>query len=200
MKYIFQKLQMKKVPKITGWYLVINNAEDLMIFHLSYDVFQSVISKAITEDFNVKTWKDGLSKQKHYSSEFGCGIDAVSKIRGTSFADTLKDLLINYHDRQFELIKQGYSILFAPNGISYSVDRNNEIYTVLEIIVKDTPVFPECTDVHYSQFPGGEHWYASVGCIDIKDKDGNIKWNTITEAEKATEWFLHGENGINYER
>ena len=194
MKYIFQKLQMKKVPKITGWYLVINNAEDLMIFHLNYDIAQSVIHKALTEDFDVKMGK------KHYATDLSSGVAQIAKIIQQSFAETLSGLIKESYNKQFELIKRGYTILFAQNGISYCIDKNNEIYTVLETIVKDTPVFPECTDVHYSQFPGGEHWYASVGCIDIKDKDGNIKWNTITEAEKAAEWFLHGENGINYER
>ena len=187
MSYTFRKLQLKKVPQVMGWYLVIDNAEDLLSFRANYDVSQSLIRKAITEDFDVKMGK------KHYTTNMGIGVYQISKIKQQSFADSLCDLIKESYNAQFKLIEQGYSILFSPNGISYSVDKDNEIYNTMEEIIKDEPIFPECKDVHYSQFPMGTHWYASIGCTDVKDKDGNIKWNTITEAEKAAEWFLNRE-------
>ena len=35
----------------------------------------------------------------------------------------------------------------------------------------------------------GQHWYAKIGNMDVKDKDGNMKWNTKEEAEAAARWF-----------
>jgi len=190
-KYTFRKLQLKRVPSVVCWYLCIDNTLDLMAFYLNYEISQSIISKAIIEDLNVQLWKQGLSRQKHYASKLSCGASSLAEVEGKSFADTLSELLKNTHKHQFDLIDKGYTVLLSQNGISYSVDKNNEIYNILEEIKKDKPVFPECRDVHYSKFQYDSHWYARIGVIDIQDKFGNTKWNTREEAEKATKWFLN---------
>ncbi len=44
----------------------------------------------------------------------------------------------------------------------------------------------------------GNHWYAKIGKLDIKDKDNNMKWNTKAEAEAAAKWFI--ENKVSWKR
>jgi len=189
MKYKFQRLQMKRVPRVIGWYLVIDNAKDLWLYRLNDNISQSIIGHAVIDDIEVK------AGNKHYSTDLSNGISQLSKIRQQCFSDTLSQAIMQSQENQFKLIKKGYSILFAENGISYSIDKNNEIYNVLDEIIKDVPVFPECGDVHYSQWSNGIHWYARIGCTDIKDKNGNMKWLTKEEAEKASEWFLSNKQG-----
>jgi len=46
-KYVFKRLQMKKVPSVISWYLVIDNEADLLLLHMNYDVSQSVISELL---------------------------------------------------------------------------------------------------------------------------------------------------------
>lgn len=49
-------------------------------------------------------------------------------------------------------------------------------------------------DVRYMQWNihgnKGTHWYAKIGNLDIKDKDGNMKWDTKPEAENAARWYI----------
>ena len=33
-------------------------------------------------------------------------------------------------------------------------------------------------------------WYAKIGKRDVYDSEGNMKWDTKDEAEKAAKWFL----------
>lgn len=44
----------------------------------------------------------------------------------------------------------------------------------------------------FIQWTGGEHWYAKIGDEDIV-VDGNQKWNTKAEAEKAAAKYLKGK-------
>ena len=43
--------------------------------------------------------------------------------------------------------------------------------------------------VTYSRWPKGRHWYAKVGNEDVIDSEGNQKWNTKKEAQKAVRDF-----------
>lgn len=40
---------------------------------------------------------------------------------------------------------------------------------------------------------GGNHWYAKIGKLDIRDRDGSMKWNTKAEAEAAAKWFINNK-------
>jgi len=54
-------------------------------------------------------------------------------------------------------------------------------------------------DVRFIQWPGGRHWYAKLGSIDIVDKYGNQKWNDKYYAiEVAKKWCKCGGNWSKY--
>ena len=44
----------------------------------------------------------------------------------------------------------------------------------------------------------GVHWYAKIGNEDVRDKAGNMKWNTKEEAEEAARWFCQYLNWKHY--
>ncbi len=80
---------------------------------------------------------------------------------------------------------------------------------IVEERFEDKLVYPieshvRLEDVRYIQWNmpdlniKGTHWYAKLGKRDVVDKDGNMKWNTKAEAEKAAEWFI--ENKIAFKR
>ena len=75
---------------------------------------------------------------------------------------------------------------------------------IVEERYEGTLVYPVETqvrleDVRYMQWNmpdmniKGTHWYAKIGKTDIVDKDGNMKWDTKGEAEKAAEWFIYNK-------
>lgn len=76
-----------------------------------------------------------------------------------------------------------------------TVFRLTDAYQIAEDDWSDELVYPDergldMKHVRYIQWQGGCHWYAKVGKLDIIDADGNQKWNSKAEAEKAARWFL----------
>ena len=45
-------------------------------------------------------------------------------------------------------------------------------------------------DLVIKQWPQGKHWYAQIGNVDVKDKEGNMKWNTYKGAKDASHEFI----------
>lgn len=107
--------------------------------------------------------------------------------------------------------------MYLDNGVVETMIVDGD--EIVDEISKDTLEFPieeQCRleEVRYMQWGksdylalglpescrhyGGNHWYAKIGKLDIKDKDGNMKWNTREEAEAAAKWFI--ENKVSYHR
>ena len=87
---------------------------------------------------------------------------------------------------------------FYPEGVACYCNTDDD-GTYYSEVWKDELVYPTketltLKDVKFMQWNllgnKGEHWYAKVGKRDVYDKDGNLKWNTRAEAEKAAQWFL----------
>jgi hypothetical protein len=54
-------------------------------------------------------------------------------------------------------------------------------------------------DVRFIQWPGGTHWYAKLGNIDIVSECGNQKWNDKYYAmEVAKKWCRCGGDWSKY--
>lgn len=99
--------------------------------------------------------------------------------------------------------------MYLDNGVVESRPCNED--EILEEMEKDTLEYPIETqfrfeDVRYMKWDmpdlriKGTHWYAKIGNRDVKDKDGNCKWDTIEEAHKAAEWFVEELNLRRYNR
>ena len=107
--------------------------------------------------------------------------------------------------------------MYFDNGVIETRMVNGD--EIVDEVVKDNLEFPieeqyRLEDVRYMQWGkmdylalglpescknyGGNHWYAKIGKLDIKDKDGNMKWNTKAEAESAAKWFI--ENKVSWKR
>lgn len=44
-------------------------------------------------------------------------------------------------------------------------------------------------DIKLSKWPGGKHWYAKVGTMDV-EVDGQVKWNTQKRAKEMANRFI----------
>ena len=65
-------------------------------------------------------------------------------------------------------------------------------------ILKDTLDYPReqqytIDDVRFTKWgENTKHWYARLGtCEDVRDKEGNMKWDTREEAEIAAKWYIN---------
>lgn len=110
-------------------------------------------------------------------------------------ATRLENETLNNRVNDFRNGKESY----FDNGVVETIMCKGD--EIVEECIKDELVYPEEThcrleDVRYMRWDmpdlkiKGTHWYAKLGRFDVKDKDGNMKWDTKEEAEKAAEWFV----------
>lgn len=115
--------------------------------------------------------------------------------------DTINSRVRDFHKYSGEI--------YLDNGVVETMMVDGD--EIVDEVVKDSLEFPieeqyRLEEVRYMQWGkmdylalglpescknyGGNHWYAKIGKLDIKDKDGNMKWNTKSEAEAAAKWFI----------
>ena len=119
--------------------------------------------------------------------------DAV-KLENQVFQNRIKDFL-------------KYGKIYLADGVQQLI-FNEDVHEIVEEVECDELIYPReahfhIEEVRYMQwdvpgYPKGEHWYAKIGNMDVKDKQGNMKWNTKEEAEKAAEWFCQELNWQRY--
>ena len=173
------------------WYLK-PNSEEQVLEHFK-TVFRNLIKEGIRDFVDQPfshpntLWRIAVTKLQYV---YGEGSFIVASMRAEN--DALRSRL--------SLFRDGVEF-FLPEGIAcYILDER--FYRVVQEIDKETLEYPQIEkytfeDVRFlkwgdSDFLGvkGVHWYAKVRNEDVKDKNGNTKWNTRQEAEEAAKWFI----------
>lgn len=173
--YTFKKLSLNKVPHLVNWYLCIDSK--FMLQQLSMnEVSTNIISEAFDNFLKVET-----KKQKHFSNSLAVAFNQIATLKECSFSEAISQTLVSVTQKQIELIDQGYTILFQSNMTSWCVDKDNSIYTTLDVHLSDSLVFPENDKINILQFPGGSHYYVEIGNVQVKI-NGKDKWDTSQEA------------------
>lgn len=128
----------------------------------------------------------------HYTTQWGSLIATLSDAtEQPSIVRIMKEETELYYNRMKD-INEGREI-YLSEGLS--VFMLTEGYTeIKEHYYSNTLSFPTekytLDDVRYIQWDGGRHWYAKIGKLDIVDSNGNQKWNTKAEAEKAAKEYF----------
>ena len=95
------------------------------------------------------------------------------------------------HEWDIEVIRKlAYILVNGPEDLQDIVRA-----TLYEAGIRETHfaiyIWPNqtSTKVAYSKWPKGTHWYAKVGNDDVVDEQGNQKWYTKKDAQKAVKFF-----------
>ena len=72
---------------------------------------------------------------------------------------------------------------------------DERFHEIIQSVEKETLTVPDeekptLSDVRVLVWPGGIHYYAKIGSLDVVDKDGNQKWMTKQEALDAASWYI----------
>jgi hypothetical protein len=180
--YVFKKLSLNKVPHIVSWYLVIKNKYQLQELSMN-EISTNMISDAMTNFIDV------VNNKKHFKNNLAYCAQYKAELQECSFAEALSKLSVELTQAQINMLEKGYDILIHPNLLSWTADKNNELYTTLDVHCSEELVFPENDKIHLIQFPGGQHWYVEVGNVQVKI-DGKEKWDTKEEAQLAANDYV----------
>lgn len=124
-----------------------------------------------------------LAALLHYYS-INRGLGAVSGIMGLK-ADTDGAML--------DALRRDGCVFINRNG-GWNTGREGRPYGKYDgdFVRLDAPVWPSLgeADIRLSRFPGGEHWYAHVGPVEVRNQDGGLRFHTREEARAAAETYL----------
>lgn len=181
MKYLFYKIKDKQFPKMGEWWVLVIDTPDRLV---SYNDFRG---KNLVHSYY--KGKEKLKKKYHLGSEEWTMMKLLElrPKRKTVIDDIniLSDELIapmthSFLDGKIPLINQVGGYRFLDKSVK-----------ILEQIEKNELIFPKDNrlGIKISRFPMGKHYYAKVGQYEVKDEDGNIKWNTAQEAERQAKKY-----------
>lgn len=191
--YKFVKIADKKNKKSGTWYFVPNSIEQVR------EHFEKIFGQEIKAGVH-----DAVERRMyHPTTAWRTAVDIMNDLYVEPWylsAVRLENQVLNDRIRFFEEGKP----MYLANGVVHFWPTW-DLYEIVDEVELEELEYPReaqfhLEEVRYMQWdmPGitkGKHWYAKIGNRDVKDKDGNMKWDTKAEAEKAAEWFC---NYLNY--
>ena len=202
-KYEFVQFKIKgsDIPMST-WYFVARTPED--VIEHTKNVFQPEMQKGLDEILEMvvkalKFFKDpNPHRISHSRSIAGHAIEMETR---TKYEFSIGAFFNSANDLYSKVVKQRLldvekMPLYLTDGVvEFGYMDGNTMYEIRSRVFVDEFKFPEeeplLKNVRFIQWPNGSHWYAKIGKHDIVDCNGNQKWNTRAEAEKAATDFIN---------
>lgn len=171
------------VYKNSGWWLMINDLDALQEY---YDVVDSNrMAKGWESATNCREFcsKFDLEKPdpqplKPHATRLGYFIGMHASNNNQSAMEAIIDIQTRKFQSQAELILKGYNIYINSVG-GWHFGKND----FTQWRDSDKLVFPEFkkNQIKVEKFIGGEHFYAYIDNMQVRDGD-ILKWNTYEEA------------------
>ena len=197
--YKFVKIRPKNKQNANGfWYFVPNSIEQVQ------EHFNKIFGQEISA--GIKDKLGSIEKNKHPETAWRHAVDITNMFSGNPWvvdAVNLENAVLR--NRINDFLK--YGEIYLADGVQQFMYRE-DIFEIVETVESKMLSYPKeaqfhLEEVRYMQwdvpgFPKGEHWYAKIGNLDVRDKEGNMKWNTKAEAENAAAWFCQELNYKTY--
>jgi len=142
----------------------------------------------IKEDYNGEKY---IYSKNHSSSHWRNAVELTMRIKDQSWLEVACSLEDKTYKDRIKRFIDGKPMFFT-DGLPYYPPIDWPEYN--EEVWKDELEFPyeyNFENVRFIQWPGGRHWYAKLGNIDIVDKYGYQKWN---DKYYAMEVVVTGQN------
>lgn len=199
MKYLFVRIAPINGESNGMWYLKPRSVDQVR------EHFNTVFGKEIHAGI-----RDKMYGNKHPDTAWRYAVDVTCSVKGLGWdchglpwleqAVNLENQVLNGRIRDFE---KGLDF-YLPNSVQEFIPTWDR-YEIKEKFESETLEYPlieqyHVEDVRYMKWDmpelgvKGVHWYAKIGNEDVRDKNGNMKWNTKEEAEAAADWFCRQLN------
>lgn len=180
-KWLFYKIRDKQFPTMGDWWVLVINTPQRLV------EYQQFKSKRLVESYF--KGKKKVKEKQHLNGEESTMLQTIENTpnRKTVVDDIncISDTMLHpmtkfFLDEKIPLVNQVGGYRFLDNRVQ-----------VLEELEREEIIFPEDErlGIKISRWFEGKHYYAKVGQYDVKDEEGNLKWNTAQEAEKQAKKF-----------
>lgn len=156
-----------------GWWLKIDNKKDLLTYHNEVDIPR--MADGLDSYFHAKEFFDDSTE---HASTLGFVIGLNAMNAKTSGLESVMSLLDTKYNAQLECIENGQAVYVNNKGGWFTGNDNFTSWCDRSELV--FPSFKK-DQIRVKQFPGGEHFYAYIDDMQVRDNDV-LKWNTYEEA------------------
>lgn len=176
MEYLF-------VYKNGGWWLKITRPEQLFDY---WDKIDSRWSNVLDDLYNCQEFGKGMKHADYLTYAVGL----YGEKRNLSMIQAVANFAGEIKGNQLDcLLEKGALFINSKGGYHFPHEKDEpytQFYRKMELV---WPEFEE-KDIRIKRFPGGEHFYAYIGNVEVKNGD-QIKWNTYEEAYKAAKELIN---------
>lgn len=168
-----------------GWWLRITSVEELIEYYKQIAPVRN--GKAFENYFYGKEWNGyhpGFENDRHAPHhETAAYTDAVVRYAAKNdlnIFNALTEFTQMVALQQLEELKEhGTIYINRVGGYTWKTEKSIEY----ALVRRDELVFPEFkkNEIRVKRFPYGNHFYAYIGDLQVKDGD-QMKWNTYEEA------------------
>lgn len=178
----------KFVFKDDGWWLKISSIEELDDYYTNTEenpflktLGNGAVSLAHCPEFYVRN--DRSETIGKHVNNVGFALGMYASTRQLSIPTATKEFIENYVRDQVDLVTKGYTIYINRKGAYHWTDGTEKNSNWYE---STTLTFPELKEdaIKIEKFPLGNHYYAYIGKMQVRDGD-TLKWNTYQEAYEA---------------
>lgn len=191
-KYTFVRIKQRHGNSYGSWYLKPKSVEQIdEHWHKVCAPYMVEGLDDFKKSFQTRDGKLYGSGIKHLTNWFASGVFDRITLFGGSYMEQSTILENQAYKARVDMF--GKYDIYLSNGMPVFI--MNPSCKIVETKESDELVYPEQTewlmsDIRYMKWPEGTHWYAKISTYDVRDKDGNMKWNTKEEAESAAVWFV----------
>ena len=134
-------------------------------------------SRGYIRDAAQQIIKRGQKRLGHSTNNLTEICEQVNQLNGTGQLITLIDIISRRNVEQIKHVSKGGKISINSVGGWMPIADDAKIE-----IIKDFNYSEK--DIRIKKWDGGKHYYAFIDNIEVKDDDGDIKWNTYDFAYK----------------
>ena len=168
--------------QLQGWWLKLTNAEELAEYHAEHNgrygrAFQNILDERNAGSEGILHGKNAAEMPLTYAIYYHALNRRISPI------EACIEISGSVANAQLEALKsQGFIYVNRMGGWCWK-----PMGTIRQTFLKEGFSFPDFgkDDIRISRWPGGQHYYAHIGSMEVRDGD-TIKWDSYQEAyEKA---------------
>ena len=179
-----------RLNTVGGWWLKIDTLECLLAWHEHHNgtygrAFQNIL---YGKEFNSQMPDHGPNPKEMPLSQ---AIWYHAANRGISPIQSVMDISSTILSSQVDALRSGPIYVNDNGGWCPHLPA-----PVVAFADRDGFSFPSYgrSDIRVTKFPGGEHYYAHVGAVEVRDGDV-IKWPTYREAYEHALAFTNAGDG-----
>lgn len=169
-----------------GWWLKIRSVPELLEY---LELTNARYSRAFVNMENDKMYKPELATHGPHPNEAGLAMYAWLRgaNRGMSAVRSLCSIASETVENMLDMLSERGTLYVNAAG-GYNAHGRE---TPGAFCHRNELAWPEFTeaDIKLSRFPGGTHWYARVGTVDVRN-GGASKFDTRTEARTTAMAYL----------